>query len=55
METNHGNENIGIPGISSIKIRLSIARRNHYLDFHCTLTVIMPELMAQALCFIKSF
>ena len=43
----HGNKNIGIP---SIKIPFNIARRNHYLDSHCILTVMIPEMMARAIC-----
>ena len=36
-------------GIPLIKIPLNIARRNCYLDSHCILTVIIPELMPRAI------
>ena len=37
-------------GIPSITIPLNIARRNLYLDSRCILTVMIPELMARAIC-----
>ena len=49
---NHGNKNIGIP---SIKILLNIARRNYYLDSHCILVVMIPEMMTRAIYCKKSF
>ena len=42
----HGNKNTGTP---SIKIPLNRACRNNYLDPCCKLTVIIPELMPQAI------
>ena len=48
----HGNKNTGIP---SIKIPFNIARRNHFFDSHCILTVMIPEMMARAICCKKSF
>ena len=41
------SKNTGIP---SIKIPLNIARRNHYLDSRCTLTIMILELMPRATC-----
>ena len=41
----HGNKNTRIP---SIKIPLTMAHRNHYLDSRCTLTVMTPEMMPWA-------
>lgn len=32
------------------KIRLNKTRRNHYVDSHCILTVIVPEMVTQAIC-----
>ena len=32
-------------GIPSRKIPVNIARRNRYLDSHCVLTLMIPELM----------
>ena len=43
----------GIPGntgIPSIKIQLNIASLNHYLDSHCILTLMIPEIMIRAIC-----
>ena len=42
-------------GIPSIKIPLNMVRRNHYLDFRYTLTIMIPELMPQAICCKKPF
>ena len=49
---NHGNKNTGIP---LIKIPLNIAHRNNFLDSHCILTVMIPEMMTRAICYKKSF
>ena len=38
----HGNENTGI---LSMKFLFNRACRNHYLDFHCTLLVMIPEMI----------
>ena len=42
-------------GMPSIKIPFNIASRNHYFDSHCILTVMIPEIMARAICCKKSF
>ena len=49
-EYTHGNA-----GILSIKIPFNIARRNHCLDSHCILTVMIPQMMTRAICCKKSF
>ena len=43
----HGDKNTGI---LPIKIPLNRSYWNHYLDSRCTVTVMMPEMMPQALC-----
>ena len=40
-------------GILSIKIPLNRARRSHYLDSRCTLTVMVPEMMPWTICYKK--
>ena len=37
------------------KFPLNTACRNLYLDFICTLTVMIPEMISRALCCKKSF
>ena len=49
---NHGNKNTGIP---PIKIPNNIARRNHYPDPHCILTVMTSGLMPRVVSCKKPF
>lgn len=47
VEFDNENKNAGI---LSIKISLSKTHRNHYLDSHCILMVMVPEMMIRAMC-----
>ena len=40
--------------IPSIKTLVNIARRNHYLDSHYILMVMIPEMMTRTICCKKS-